>query len=541
MKNLNFKIILLVLTLGTFGFISCTDDLDQSDPNSDSLLSGEELFSNPDSYIQFLAKLYAGLATAGQDGEDRNPDISGIDPGESQYIRGLWKMQELSTDEAIVAWDDKTLYDFHFHTWASNDLFILATFSRLDFQVKNSNEFLRQTTAEKLQARGLSADLINDIEGYRAEARFLRALSYWHFIDLFGSVGLVTEEDPTDFFLPEQASRQELFDFVEAELLEITGEVSGNGSELPDVGSIEYPRADKGAAWMLLSKLYLNAEVYTGTPRYSDALTFLTKVINAGYTLHPEYEELFLADNDVNGAQNEFIFSVAFDGQRTQTFGGTTFLVHASVGGKMKPEDFGINSGWFGLRTTSALVNKFQLGVDSRDLFFTEDQSLEINDVTSFNDGYAVSKWKNVDVNGNPGSNHPRGEFVDTDFPMFRLADAYLMYAEAVLRGGGGSEADAVRYVNLVRQRAFGDSYTPINAGTLNLQFILDERARELYWEAHRRTDLIRFNQFTGGAYIWPWKGNVMNGAPTASFRDLFPIPSNAIAGNPKLVQNPGY
>lgn len=539
MKNLNLKIMLLVFSLG--GFISCTADLDQSDPNSESLLSSEELFKNPDSYIQFLAKLYAGLATTGQDGPAGNPDISGIDEGESQYIRGLWVMQELTTDEAVIAWNDKTIANFHYQTWASNDLFILATFSRLDFQVKNANEFLRQTTPEKLQARGLSQNIISDIEGYRAEARFLRALSYWHFIDLFGSVGLVTEDDPTDFFLPEQASRVELFEFVEAELLKITGEVSSTPSEeLPEVGNNEYPRADKGAAWMLLSKLYLNAEVYTGTPRYSDAITYLTKVINAGYTLHPNYEELFIADNDANGAQNEFIFAVAFDGVRTQTYGGTTFLVHASVGGKMDPVRFGINGGWEGLRTTSALVNKFQLGVDSRDMFFTDGQTLEINTVSSFSEGYAVGKWKNVNVSG-VGSTVPYVGFVDTDFPMFRLADAYLMYAEAYIRGGGGSQADALRYVNLVRQRAFGANYTPINSSSLTEQFILDERARELYWEGHRRTDLIRFNRFTGAAYIWPWKGNVRNGAPTASFRDLFPIPSSAIAGNPTLVQNPGY
>lgn len=540
MKNLNFKIILLVFSLGSLGFLSCTADLDQSDPNSESLLSAEEAFNNPEAYVQFLAKLYAGLATTGQEGPAGNPDISGIDEGESQYIRGLWVMQELTTDEAIIGWNDKTISDFHNQSWAANDLFILATFSRLDFQVKNCNEFLRQTTDEKLQSRSLSPDLVSDIEGYRAEARFLRALSYWHFIDLFGTVGKVTEEDPTDFFLPEQASRQELFNFVETELLEITGEVSSESGLLPDVGSNEYPRADKGAAWMLLSKLYLNAQVYTGTARYSDAMNYLTKVINAGYSLHPDYEELFLADNDVNGAQNEFIFTVAFDGQRTQTYGGTTFLVHASVGGKMDPDDFGIDGGWAGLRTTSALVNKFQLGADSRDMFFTEDQSLEINDVSSFNDGYAISKWKNVDVNGDPGSD-PNKVFVDTDFPIFRLADAYLMYAEAHIKGGGGNQADALRYVNLIRQRALGDDYSPINFSALTYQFILDERARELYWEGHRRTDLIRFNQFTGSAYLWPWKGGVKAGAPTASFRNLFPIPSNAIAGNPKLVQNPGY
>ena len=350
---------------------------------------------------------------------------------------------------------------------------------------------------------------------------------------MFGSVGLVTEDDPTDFFLPEQASRQQLFDFVESELVAAV-------DALPEVGTNEYPRADKGAAWMVLSKLYMNAEVYTGTPRYSDAITYLTKINTAGYMLHDNYEELFFADNNTNGSQNEFIFSVAFDGINTQTYGGTTFLTHAPVGGTMDPEAFGINGGWGGIRTTSALVNKFQMNLDAREQFYTDGQSLEIADVGSFTDGYAISKWKNVDVNGEAGSD-ATGDFTDIDFPMFRLADAYLMYAEAHLRGGGGNAADALSYVNNVRTRAFGGTTQNISSGGLTLDFILDERARELHWEGHRRTDLIRFGKFTGGSYIWPWKGNVPNGAPTPSFRNLFPIPANAIAGNPKLQQNPGY
>jgi len=533
MKNLKISIFKSALVLLTAFAASCSADLDQSNPNSDSLLSAERVYSNPDNYIQLVAKLYAGLATTGQDGPAGNPDITGIDEGESQYIRGYWLMQELTTDEAIIAWNDGTIKNFHYHTWTSADSFINATFNRLDFQVKNCNEFLRQTTQEMMDSRGLSSEVQEEIQTYRAEARFLRALSYYHFLDLFGSVGLVTEDSPTDFFLPEQVSREELFDYVESELLAVS-------ETLPEIGGIEYPRADKGAAWMLLANLYLNAEVYNGTDRYTDAMNYTQKVINGGYTLHDSYEELFLADNDQNGAQNEFIFAVAFDGLNTQTYGGTTFLTHAPVGGSMDPDNFGINGGWAGIRTTSALVEKFQMGEDTREQFYTDGQSLEIEDVSSFTDGYAISKWKNVDTDGNPGKDGT-GDFVDTDFPVYRLADAYLMYAEIFLRGGGGSQADAVNYVNQVRERAFNNSNNNISGGELTLDFILAERARELHWEAHRRTDLVRFGKFTGGSYIWPWKGNVQNGAPTASYRDIFPIPSNSIAGNPNLTQNPGY
>ena len=125
---------------------------------------------------------------------------------------------------------------------------------------------------------------------------------------------------------------------------------------------------------------------------------------------------------------------------------------------------------------------------------------------------------------------------------MFRLADAYLMYAEAVLRGGsGGSRATALGYVNALRQRAYSNTSGNITDSGLTLDFILDERGRELYWEGCRRTDLVRFGQFTNGSYVWEWKGNVKNGARTSSYRDLYPIPINDLNANPNLKQNAGY
>lgn len=520
-------ILVLALTLG-----ACTDDLDQSNPQSEGNPSVDELYSNPAAYKQTLAKLYAGLATTGQNGPAGSPDISGIDEGASQYIRGLWLMNELSTDEAIIGWNDNTIKDFHYQTWSATDLFINATFSRLDFQVKSCNEFLRQTTDEKLDSRGVSGELRTEIATYRAEARFLRALSYWHFLDLFGGrVGLVTENDPTSFFLPEQVTANQMFEFIDAELTEVEALMKAPRTN-------EYPRADRAAAWMLHAKLYMNARVYIGTERSADAVTFLDQIIGSGYSLHNDYRQLFIADNDRNGAQNEVIFAVAFDGLNTKTYGGTTFLVHAPVGGTMVPAEFGINGGWGGIRTTSAFVNKFQTGtIDQRSNFHTDGQSLAIGDVGNFNDGYAVKKFKNVDINGNAGSD-ASGDFVDTDFPMFRLADVYLMYAECALRGGG-NVGTGITYVNLLRQRAYGN--TSGNVSSIDLQFILDERARELHWEGHRRTDLVRFGKFTGGSYVWPWKGNTANGSPTPSFRNIYPIPSNALAANSKLIQNSGY
>lgn len=528
MKNINSKltaaVLLMALALG-----SCTKDLEQSDPASASNPSVDALYSDPAAYKQTLAKLYAGLATTGQSGPAGSPDITDVDEGATGYIRGLWYLNELTTDEAIIGWNDNTIKDFHYQTWSSSDLFINANFSRLDFQIKNCNEFLRQTTDAKLDSRGVAADLREEIAYYRAEARFLRALSYWHFLDLYGGrVGIVTEEDQTDYFLPEQSNAQEVFDFVDSELTAVE-------PLLKEPRTNEYPRADRAAAWMVQAKLYMNAKVYIGTEKYADAMPLLTEIINSGYTLSPSYANLFLADNDHNGAQNEFIFAVAFDGLNSKTYGGTTFLVHGPVGGTMNPAEYGINGGWGGMRTTSAFVNKFTTGTsDQRSSFHTDGQTLDIDDVTVFTQGYAISKFKNVDINGAHGSD-AGGDYVDTDFAMFRLADAYLMYAECALRTGQDM-GNALSYVNLVRTRAHATTVSSID-----LAFILDERARELYWEGHRRTDLVRFGKFTGGSYIWPWKGNTPNGSPTPSFRNIFPIPANALAANPLLTQNPGY
>ena len=527
------KLMLLIL-LGTLIW-SCESDLDLKP--EDSSQTAAAAFENPEAYKQFLAKLYAGFAISGQDGPAGNPDLTGLDEGFSQYMRLYFKMQELTTDEAVIGWNDGTIKDLHSQNWTSGNEFIRTMYSRILYQIAQTNEFLRQTTSGKLDSRGVDSQLRSDIANFRAEARFLRALSYWHAMDLFGNPPFVTEANAPGAFLPEQIQRADLFSFIESELLAIE-------PEMVPARQNEYARADQAAVWMLLAKIYLNAEVYTGTQRNEGVIEYTSKIIDAGYTLVDDYQKLFLADNNANGAQNEVIFPIAYDGLNTQAFGGMTFIIHASIGGEMDPDNFGVNSGWAGLRTTSTFVNKFledpenpiEESPDARALFFTEGQSKEINDISSFNDGYAVTKYKNLDVNGNPGSD-PTGNIPDTDFPMFRLADAYLMYAEAVVRGGGGDQATAVSYINEIRNRA---SVNNINSSDLNLTFILDERARELYWETHRRTDLIRFGMFSDRG-IWPFKGGVPQGATTEAYRDLMPIPASDLGVNTNLIQNPGY
>lgn len=508
---------------------SCESDLNRM-PETE--ITSASVYTDFNNYKGVLAKIYAGLAVSGQEGGDGNPDVGGIDGGTSNYLRQYFQMQELPTDEAIIAWNDGSLPDIHNMTWSANNEFIRAMYYRIYYQIAVANEFIRETSDDKLASRNITGQNAETSRLYRNEARFMRALSYYHAIDLFGNGPFVTETTEVGITPPPRIDRKALFTYIENELKDLE-------NLLKDAKTNEYGRADKAAVWMLLSKLYLNAEVYTGQAKYSDARIYAEKVINAGYSLKPNYSELFLADNNVGN--NEVIFPVNFDGQHTRTFGGTTYIIHAGVGGSMSPAQYGINSGWGGLRSTKGLVNLFpdaNGNLDKRGKFHTNGQNLEINSVFAFTDGYPLIKFKNIRKDGTQGSDNT-GDFVDTDFPLFRLGEAYLIYAEATLRGGGGSMGTAIQYINQLRQRAYGS--TAGNVTTINLDFILDERARELAWEATRRSDLIRFGKFTSGSYLWPFKGGVKNGKAVEDFRALYPIPDTDLNANPNLVQNPGY
>lgn len=514
-----------------WGLAACTKDLDRNPITEATTASVYTDFSN---YKSILAKLYAGMATTGQTGPTGNADISGIDEGTSNYIRAYYQMQELPTDEAVMTWNDGTIQNFHRMNWTADDNFITAMFARIFYQISQCNEFIRQTSDAKLSSNGITGSNAEEAKTFRAEARFLRALSYYHALDMFGNVPFSTDTNDVSYYTPNQISRAQLFTYVESELKELE-------TLLADAGANEYGRADKACVWMLLSRLYLNAEVYTGTERNTDAITYASKVISSGYALATSYPNMFKADNNAT-SKSEFLLSTNFDGTRTQTYGGTTYLVCAEIGGTMTPLNYGVSSGWGGLRTTSGLVNLFSDvtgATDSRAMFYTSGQNLEIADLTTFTDGYAVTKWSNKTSTGGTGSSTT---FADTDFPLFRLPEAYLNYAEAVLRGGtGGSTANALTYVNAIRERAYGDASGDITSGQLTLQFILDERGREFYWEGYRRTDLIRYGYFAGSGYLWPWKGGVEAGTAVQDYRNLYPIPATELVANPNLTQNSGY
>jgi hypothetical protein len=504
---------------------SCLSDLDPKSLGPNSVTS-VDAYKTPEDFKIGLAKLYASFVVAGQSGPGTDPDIANLDVGFGVYLRGYWNLQELPTDEAVYSWaEDGGIRPLHWQTWTQTNSFIGALYTRIMLTITYCNEFIR-LSAESSDA---------NVKKYHAEARYLRALCYFHALDLFGNPPFVTEKDLPGSFFPVQTNQQDLFNYIESELTAIEGDMGDP--------KFEYGRADKGALWMLQAKLYLNAATYTGTGKYTECITALNKIFSSGaYSLATNYRHNFVADNNTSP---ELIFTITHDAAHTQTYGGMGFVIHGQIGGSMVASDFGVSSGWAQNRVTPEFVGLFpdpSGATDKRAMFHTDGQNLEIDDVGTFTDGYAVKKFTNKTLAGGSAPSGGSNEFVDTDWPIFRLADANLMYAEAVKRGGtGGSDAQALTYVNDIRQRAFGNTSGNILANQLDLAFILDERGRELYWEGHRRTDLIRYGYLTGGDYIWSWKGNTKEGASTAEFRNLFPIPSFDLAANPTLKQNSGY
>lgn len=519
---------------GLLLLIGCTSELDV-EPEDPNAFLADDFYASPESYKSGLAGIYANLSLTGTDGAD-NSNIDGLDAGTSQYGRGLWNLQELTTDEVIWSWEnDPGLRELNRNTWTADNVVLRGMFGRVMTSVAFANEYLRQTSEGSLDARGVDGSLRDDIAVYRAEARFLRALAYYHMMDIFGKAPFVTIDDPVGAYQAPQYERAELFSFIESELTAII-------PQLIDPLQNEYARADKAAAWMLLAKIYLNAEVYIGEDRYADCLNYTEQVINSGFELTPNYLNDFKADNDRAPARREIIFPVVSDGIVTQNYGPTTVMINGQVGSiEANGESFGVNAGgWDGaLRVPQEFSETFMQTTytnDERNTLITEDRIINIPDISARNTGFVIGKWSNLSSTGESSS---ALEIVDTDFPMFRLADAYLMYAEAHLRGGGGSAIDATTYVNALRQRA--NNPIAITQSELTLDLILEERLVELHWEAHRRQDLIRFGRYTGGVYNWSWKGNAANGIAIDAHRALFPIPSASLAANPNLVQNPGY
>ena len=521
--NIKYKTTVLLVLLAMGVSTSCISDLDVEpiDPSVTQTFEQDGVF----------AKIYATLALTGQEGPAGRGDVDGIDEGTSAFVRLIWNLNELTTDEAICSWGDPGIPEMNFNRWSSSHDQITGVYGRFYFNVTLCNHFLEQTegmTDEKTVKQ-------------RAETRFMRALNYFYLMDFFGNVPF-TEVVATE--APKQISRADLFNYVEKELTECE-------ADMYDPKQAPCYRADKAANWLLKSRLYLNAEVYTGTPKWSEAATYAKKVMDSAYKLNPEYTHLFMGDNsgsNVNKAPQEIILPIAADGIKTRSWGSSLFLIASTRTSGMP--NWGSTEGWGGNRARATLVKKFfpdgnipanayvtpttTGAADKRALFFVDpnDRTLEIQKVEIFKQGYSVMKYNNARADGaSPGDT----QFPDMDVPFLRAAEAYLTFAEATLRAGGSNDA-ALTAINALRTRANAPIFT-----TINLDRILDEKAREFYFEGHRRTDLIRYGYYGGGDYNWDWKGGSPSGTKFSEIYNLFPIPSTDMNSNENLKQNTGY
>lgn len=519
-----------ILFIGAFLFASCVGDLDQY-PHEQT--TSADVYATAANYKAVLGKLYVSFVIAGQERGGGNSDLSsnsGYD-----YMRCYFNLQECGTDEVASTWlEGDKVRDLTFLTWDANDPWVSDMYYRIFYTISLCNEFLRNATDAQIAKFTESEQ--SDIRHYRAEARFIRALAYYHALDLYRNIPFVTEADPVGAFIPPRYMANQVFEYIESELKAID-------SDLPDKNNCEYGRAPKTAAYALLAKLYLNAEIYAGQARYTDCITYCNKIISAGYSIEPEYKKLFNADNDKRA--NEIIFAFPVDAVHTASWGATTYIVCGEVSNTsdyQKPENYGLTNGWGMFRVRGEIPQLFN-AKDRRALFFTQGQTQYLDVIDNQTNGYFVEKWSNLTDEGLAASN--TGESgVNTDFPVFRLADVYLMLAESVVRGGTGSSVStALDCLNQLRMRAFGTDYETdgkLNASDLTKDFILDERAREMYWECTRRTDLIRYGKFTTADYIWQWKGGVKDGMAVNSKYNVYPIPTSDLTANPNL-KNENY
>lgn len=545
MKKIKYITLILAVVGATFYLSSCTKDLKVT-PLNPNIATSTKLFKNTATpYVEYLAKIYAGLSTGGIQGGDNQLDISGYDGGsQAGYLRPLWNLEELPTDEAMVCWNDGTIKNFHNIAWDPTDVFLNGFYARLYYQITIATSFLQQTTDAQLKARNCSQSLIDSIHTFRAQARFIRALCYDNVLDLFRNGPLVTDASPIgSSALPPYATAKQILDYITSELRSCQ-----NNLIAPTVGydQATYGQANKAAAWALLARVYLNANTYLGTSNtayYDSTLMYCNKVIAAGYQLDPNYSNLFRPDNYKS---KEIIFPNLYNANNLQTWGGLTFLECSMVDNKIQ-DLTGAPAGWGGNRAVPQLIDRFTEENNYQDdsrygLLYQGFNHPSIDDNNQFEQGTPLLKFSNINSDG---TKEPSASFVTGAFPLFRLGDVYLMYAEAVLRGGqGGTMAKALQYVNALQDRAnktSGSTSLEITQSQLTLKFILAERAREMFAEATRRTDLIRFGMFDSANYLWQWKGGVKSGKGFDSHWNVYPIPSTDMGANPNLKQNPGY
>ena len=553
MKLRNFKYTLpTVALLLTLGLNSCTKDLDVEpiDPSKNLVVDAQKLFN----------KCYAEFVLEGYDLGSSELDLG--DSGLSVLYRLMWNANELTTDEAICGWTDKGIADFDYNTYTANNDCLYGFYWRLCLGVSLCNQYLKEC-----------ADYDATMT---AEVHFLRALYYYYLLDNYGNPSF-TETISSDN--PVQISSAELYAWIVKDLEENMGNMLA--PSVRKKGQANYGRADQSAAWMLLARLHLNAVKYAGTEHWNEAKAYAEKVINesgrsiwmgddavnhrSADGMSSAYQMLFMADNDESGAMNEAVFSFVMDGATTASWGGSTFLFASTWDSYMVanyPQSS--NQAWGGNRVRVDLLKKFistdrldglddwstetivEAAGDDRALFFGDnaDGSGQVKDrkytndvLATFTEGFATTKYSSNRSDG--GATHDPSQ-TDNDIFVMRLAEAYLIYAEAEARSAGATSTleKGTGYINMLRSRANNN----VQKASYTLDEVLDERSRELYFEGIRRTDLIRYGYFGGNSgYTWQWKGGVQAGGKFDAFRNIFPLPTTELGANINLKQNPGY
>ena len=521
---------------------ACVGDLNTIPLNPTDVTSETAYGADEEGYVQGLTKIYFQLVS------NNTQDLQVADGGASEFIRAFWSTQEVTADAAKCAWGDAWVNDLNNCTWKGDVLndAVYAVYVRTLQGITYVNEYLRQTSDANLSSRGCSADVKAKVQQYRAEARFLRAFFYWAAMDTFGQVPFSTED--TQFgggYNPPQKPATEIFDFVVSELEDLASDASA----MPAAQS-NYPRADKGSVLGLLARVYLNAEVYTGTAKWAEAKAACEKIYSLGYALAPTHAELFRGDNGENpDAKKEILFAASYNAEHTQSYGGTTYLTLSTLSGDDGAVNItGINGGWAGNRVPDHYVQTyfaptaadFATGeytvADKRGQYFYikgRTQSMQDN-LNTFLNGWSCIKFNNVphDMDAvDYAATAATKNFSDIDWPLIRLGEIHLIYAEACMHAGGNASAQI---------KALADRAGVAAPSTIDEDFLMAERARELMWEGHRRTDLIRYNKWISG-YNWTYKGGNFGGQDLPSHFNVFPVPSTELATNLDLQQNPGY
>lgn len=543
----NMKHIAWIAAGASMLFTACIGDLDTLPLNPSDSTSETVYGADESGYIAGLTKLYFNFVS------NETTDLQVSDAGASELVRAFWTVQEVTSDACKCAWEnDAWVRAMNTNTWsdADNDA-TYAVYVRTLQGIAYTNEYLRQTASDRLSDRGVSSELAAKIQGFRAEARFLRAYFYWMALDVFGDVPFTTENSPFGGGVnPKQASRKDVFDYCISELTAL----AADDSPMPAARS-NYPRADKGAVLGLLARMYLNAEVYTGTPMWQEAKDACEDIFTMGYSLCPEYADLFRGDNGENPeALNEVLFGISYDAEQTQSYGGTSYLTLAAIAATDVSSTQminGVNDGWGGIRVPYEYVEKY-FNVRNADysagtydvndkrgrMFYIKGRSESMDGALYvFLNGWSCLKFNNIPHNMDQNSylaTAASKAYSDIDFPMIRLGEIYLIYAEACMNLGQANTA--LPKVQDLAARAGVTAPTSITQ-----EWLIEERARELMWEGHRRTDLIRYGKFTSSSFLWTYKGGSFSGQGFDDHMKIFAIPASELASNPELHQNPGY